>query len=90
MGIEKPLSSVKNPVGPISNLIQTSTIIPSVHVGGNSIIPHAQHVDDNNQVGLQDSKHKPTWKRIIRMECGSRGDNRDEGLHVLGKRSLQS
>lgn len=24
------------------------------------------------------------------MDCGPRGDNRDEGLHVLGKRSLQS
>ena len=70
MGIVKPLSSVINTAGQISNSTQSPTITPTVHVGDMLTKQHAEHVSDNDQVGLQDSKHKPTWKRIIRMDCG--------------------
>ena len=90
MGIVKLLSSIINTAVLISNSTQIPTITPTVHVGDMLTKLHAEHVSDNDQVGLQDSKHKPTWKRVIRMDCGPRGDNRDEVLHVLGKRSLQS
>ena len=86
----KVLSSVINTAGLISNSTQVPTITPTVHVGDMLTKLHAEHVSDNDQVGFQDSKHKPAWKRVVRMDCGPRGDNRDEVLHVLGKGSLQS
>ena len=65
MGIVKPLSSVINTAEPISNSTQIPTITPIVHVGDMLTKLHAEHVSDNDQVGLQDSKHKPTWKELL-------------------------
>ena len=65
MGIVKLLSSIINTAGLISNSTQIPTITPTVHVGDMLTKLHAEHVSDNDQVGLQDSKHKPTWKRVL-------------------------
>lgn len=90
MGMENPLSSVSNPAGIISNSVHSLNRTSSGHVGSNSNKPHDGHVSVANHVGLLDSRQKPTWRRVIRMESGPRGDNREEVAHVLGKRCVRS
>ena len=47
------------------------------------------HVASNMQNGLQVSKPKPTWTRLVRMECGSSMAKQVTSKPLLGKRGVQ-
>lgn len=58
------------------------------HVGVVSTTSVADHVGTNDQNGLQELKQKPTWTRLVRMECRPNMDRKEASPHKLGKRGL--
>lgn len=39
-------------------------------------------------MGFKDLKKKPTWTRLLQMECGPNMDKKEVSPHLLGKRGL--
>lgn len=67
----------------------TVTWVQNLNFNASHVLTYTDHVQDGNTTGPTDSKSKPKWTRVVRMDSGPVQTNKECQDSLLGKRGIK-